>query len=257
MEWDMDSLRLEAVSKAYTLGNKEKLPVLKDLCLRVEAGDMVAVMGPSGSGKTTLLNIIAGIDRPDDGSVCIEGRCLSEMDQAETALFRRRRMGMVFQDFNLIECLSVRENILLPMILDNKPADEQDLKAARLMRTLGIEDIAEKNVADISGGQKQRAAIARALVNDPALLLADEPTGNLDAKSTRDVMRDFARVNRETGTSILMVTHDAAAASQCKRAVLLKGGRVAAEVRREGDGKAFLDEIAAMLVLLGGEQDDV
>ena len=164
---------------------------------------------------------------------------------------------MVFQDFNLIECLSVRENILLPMILDKKPADEQDLKAARLMKTLGIEDIAEKNAADISGGQKQRAAIARALVNDPALLLADEPTGNLDAKSTRDVMCDFARVNRETGTSILMVTHDAAAASQCKRAVLLKGGRVAAEVRREGGGKAFLDEIAAMLVLLGGEQDDV
>jgi ABC-type lipoprotein export system ATPase subunit len=257
MERDMDSLRLEAVSKAYTLGNKDRISVLEDLCLQMEAGDMVAVMGPSGSGKTTLLNVIAGIDRPDGGDVRVEGRRLSEMDQAEMALFRRRRLGMVFQDFNLIDSLSVRENILLPMILDKKPANEQDQKAAGLMKALGIEDIAGKGPSDISGGQKQRAAIARALVNDPALLLADEPTGNLDARSTRDVMRDFARVNRETGTSILMVTHDAFAASLCKRAVLLQDGRVEAEVRRKGDGKEFLDEIAAMLVRMGGGQDDV
>lgn len=253
----MENLIIEDIWKSYILENKEKLTVLKGLCLKIEPGEMVAVMGPSGSGKTTLLNIISGVDRPDRGDVWIEDRYLSKMNKTETALFRRRRLGMVFQDFNLIESLSVKENVLLPMILDKKPLEEQEEQAEKLLKIMGIDDIRDKNVTEISGGQKQRAAICRALINRPAILLADEPTGNLDSASTRDVMRYFIRINREIGTSILMVTHDTFAASCLNRAVLLKGGVFAADIRKKGGQKEFLEAITEMLILHGGEQDDI
>ena len=174
----------------------------------------MAIMGPSGSGKTTLLNIISGVDRPDKGSVWIDGQNLAELSKAESALFRRRRLGMVFQDFNLIESLSVKENVLLPMILEKKFEEEQ---AEKVLKVLGIEDIQTKNPAEISGGQKQRAAICRALVNNPALILADEPTGNLDSKLTKEVMNYFFHINQQIGISILMVTHNILAASYCHK----------------------------------------
>lgn len=253
----MDCLSVCNIWKSYDLKNKEKVTVLKGLNLSVEPGDMVAVMGPSGSGKTTLLNIISGVDRPDRGSVQIEGRNLAEISKTEMALFRRQQLGMVFQDFNLLESLSVKENILLPMILDGKSAEEQEQRAERLFNILSIGDIQDKNITEISGGQKQRAAIGRALVNNPAILLADEPTGNLDPKSTGEVMRYFSHINRETGTGILMVTHDVYAASCCRRAVLLKDGKLTADICKKDNRKEFLNAITEMLALLGGDQDDI
>lgn len=253
----MNSLDIKDLWKSYILRNKEEVTILKGLNLMVKQGDMVAIMGPSGSGKTTLLNIICGVDSSDKGSVSIEDKYLSDMNKAEMAIFRRRRLGMVFQDYNLIESLSVKENVLLPMILEKKPEEEQEEQAERILKILGIEDIKDKNITEISGGQKQRAAICRALINSPAIILADEPTGNLDSKSTREVMKYFTHINNEVGTSILMVTHDTFAASYCNRAVLLKDGEFAAEIEKTGSRKEFLDSITEMLVLLGGEQDDV
>lgn len=253
----MNSLELKEIWKSYGLRNKEEITILKGLNLQVRQGDMVAIMGPSGSGKTTLLNIISGVDRPDQGSVYIEGDHLSDMNKEEMAIFRRRRLGMVFQDFNLIESLSVKENVLLPMILDQRPEEEQKEQTEIILGILGIDDIQDKNTTEISGGQKQRTAIGRALVNSPALILADEPTGNLDSKSTREVMNYFAHINNQLDTSILMVTHDTFAASYCNRAILLKDGEFAAQIEKTGSRKEFLDGITEMLMLLGGEQDDV
>ena len=156
----MNSLDIKDIWKSYTLKNKEKILVLKGINLVVRQGDMVAIMGPSGSGKTTLLNIISGVDCPDKGSVYIEDNCLSDMNKEEMAIFRRRRLGMVFQDYNLIESLSVKENVLLPMILDKKPDEEQEEQTDIILKILGIEDIQDKNITEISGGQKQRAQSA-------------------------------------------------------------------------------------------------
>jgi ABC-type lipoprotein export system ATPase subunit len=253
----MNSLEIKEVCKSYISSSKEELKVLKGLNLQIKQGDMVAIMGPSGSGKTTLLNILSGVDKCDKGSVSIEGEYLCDMNKAEMALFRRRRLGLVFQDFNLIESLSVKENVLLPMILEKKSAEEQEEQLERILKILSIEDTQNKGITEISGGQKQRVAIGRALINNPAVILADEPTGNLDSKSTREVMNYFVNINHEIGTSILMVTHDTFAASYCNRAVLLKDGELAAEIEKTGSRKEFLDSITEMLMLIGGEQDDI
>lgn len=253
----MNSLDIKDVWKKYISSNKEKVAVLKGLNLQVKQGDMTAVMGPSGSGKTTLLNIISGIDRLDEGSIWIEGKYLNDMNKSEMALFRRKRLGMVFQDYNLIESLTVKENIILPMILEKKTEEEQEEQSERIMKILDITDIQNKNITEISGGEKQRTAICRALINNPAIILADEPTGNLDSKSTREVMDYFVHINHEFGTSILMVTHDTFAASFCSRAVLLKDGKFAANIENTESRIKFLDSIAKMLALIGSEQDDI
>lgn len=253
----MNSLDIKDVWKKYISSNKEKVAVLKGLNLHVKQGDMTAVMGPSGSGKTTLLNIISGIDRLDEGSIWIEGKYLNDMNKSEMALFRRKRLGMVFQDYNLIESLTVKENIILPMILEKKTEEEQEEQSERIMKILDITDIQNKNITEISGGEKQRTAICRALINNPAIILADEPTGNLDSKSTREVMDYFVHINHEFGTSILMVTHDTFAASFCSRAVLLKDGKFAANIENTESRIKFLDSIAKMLALIGSEQDDI
>lgn len=253
----MNILDIKDLWKSYILRNKEEITILKGLGLQVKQGEMVAIMGPSGSGKTTLLNIISGVDRSDKGSVWIEGQLLSDMNKAEMALFRRKRLGMVFQDFNLIESLSVKENVLLPLILEEKFVEEQDERAERILKILGIADIQTKSITEISGGQKQRVAICRALINSPAIILADEPTGNLDSKSTREVMKYFSHINREMKTSILIVTHDTFAASHCNRTILLIDGEFAAETERTGTRKEFLDSITEMLALVGGEKDDI
>jgi ABC-type lipoprotein export system ATPase subunit len=253
----MNSLDIKDVWKTYKSSNKEKVAVLKGLNLHVKQGDMTAVMGPSGSGKTTLLNIISGIDRLDEGSIWIEGKYLNDMNKSEMALFRRKRLGMVFQDYNLIESLTVKENIILPMILEKKTEEEQEEQSERIMKILDITDIQNKNITEISGGEKQRTAICRALINNPAIILADEPTGNLDSKSTREVMDYFVHINHEFGTSILMVTHDTFAASFCSRAVLLKDGKFAANIENTESRIKFLDSIAKMLALIGSEQDDI
>ena len=253
----MNSLDVKDLYKSYIDRNKEEVTVLKGLNLQIKQGDMVAIMGPSGSGKTTLLNLLSGIDRPNNGRVSVEGQNLSDMNKEQMALFRRRRLGLVFQDFNLIESLTVKENILLPMILEKRSAEEQDVQIKKILKILGLEDTQNKYITEISGGQKQRVAICRALINNPAIIFADEPTGNLDSKSTKEVMDYFVRINHEIGTSILMVTHDTFAASYCNKAVLLKDGSFMKEIERNGSRKEFLNSVTEMLMLVGGEQDDL
>lgn len=252
----MNILEVRNVWKSYKT-KAGKTDVLKNISLCVGANEMVAVMGPSGSGKTTLLNLLSGIDRADHGKIIIEGNSISEMKKSDMALFRRKRLGLVFQDFNLLECLAVMENILLPMALEMKDCDEQDSQLNMLSRTLCIGDILDKNIPDISGGQKQRVAIARAIVNNPAVIFADEPTGNLDSKSTKDVMHYLAEANDKFGTSVLMVTHDTFAASYCQRVILLKDGNVIFELKKNGSRKQFFHDILEMLTLIGGDQDDI
>jgi ABC-type lipoprotein export system ATPase subunit len=252
----MNILEVNHMWKSYKT-KIEKIDVLKDMNLSIQEKEMVAIMGSSGSGKTTLLNLISGIDKADKGEIIIDGNKISDMKKSDMALFRRRRLGLIFQDFNLLESLSVKENILVPMALEHKDFEEQEAQVANISRLLGIEDILGKNVFDISGGQKQRVAISRALVNNPAIIFADEPTGNLDSKATKDVMNYFTQVNETFGTSILVVTHDTFAASYCHRIVLLKDGAIVAELKRKGTKKQFFHDILELLEVIGGAQDDI
>jgi ABC-type lipoprotein export system ATPase subunit len=253
----MSILEIENLEKVYELKNKDEIKVLNGINLQVRKGELVAIMGPSGSGKTTLLNILSGIDCADGGKVLFNDSDLKNMNKSEMALFRRQKMGMVFQEFNLIDSLTVKENIMLPMILDKKELEEMEDKTETLTELLGISDILNKNTYEISGGQKQRAAICRALVNDPVMIFADEPTGNLDSKSTKDVMNYLNKVNENFGTSVLMVTHDSFAASYCKRVVLLKDGEIISDISKKASRKEFFHEILAVLSLIGGDSDEL
>lgn len=251
----MNILDIENLEKSYKL-KKDKIKVLKGINLQVEKGELVAIMGPSGSGKTTLLNILSGIDYADKGRVLFNGNDLINMSKSKMSLFRRQKMGLVFQEFNLIDSLNVKENIMMPMILEKKEMEEMESKTQNLTELLGISDILNKSIHEISGGQKQRAAICRALVNEPAMIFADEPTGNLDSKSTKDVMNYLNKVNEDFGTSVLMVTHDSFAASYCKRVVLLKDGEIISDISKKTSRKEFFHEILDVLSLIGGDFDE-
>lgn len=252
----MNILEVNHIWKSYK-SKTEAIEVLRDISLSIQEKERVAIMGSSGSGKTTLLNLISGIDKSDKGEIIIGQNKISEMNKSALAIFRRKNLGLVFQDFNLLESLSVKENILLPMALEWKDYDEQEAQVGKLSKMLSIEDILDKNVIDISGGQKQRVAICRALVNNPGIIFADEPTGNLDSKSTKDIMEYFSEINKNFGTSILMVTHDAFAASYCQRIVMLKDGAIVSELKRSGTRKQFFQDILGKLLMIGGDQDDL
>lgn len=213
-------LEANHLSKTYHT-RKQDVPALQDISLQIRKGEMVAIMGPSGSGKTTLLHILSGIDRPDSGEIRILGQDLNSLSPGELALFRRRRLGMVFQDFQLLESLSVAENILLPLILDKQNSQEQDARLQEALSLAGIEELAGRGITELSGGQKQRVAIARALIQAPSLIFADEPTGNLDAETAGAILRCIADLNQKTQASMLLVTHDAYAASFCHRILSL------------------------------------
>lgn len=252
----MNILDARNLFKCYN-SKDDKIDILKDISLNMETSEMVAVMGPSGSGKTTLLNLLSGIDKSDSGEITIGGTNTSNLKKSEMALFRRKNLGLVFQDFNLLDCLNVRENILLPMALENTEIEDQNIRLEKIAEILCIEKILDKKITDISGGERQRAAIARAIVNDPAVIFADEPTGNLDSKSTKDVMEYFVETNEKLGTGILMVTHDTFAASYFQRVVLLKDGEIISELTRHGTRKQFFHEILELLELIGGDSNDI
>jgi putative ABC transport system ATP-binding protein len=237
-------------------------PALNGVDLDIMPGEFTGVMGPSGSGKTTLLNLLSAIDRPSEGSIDFEGRNLEALKPKELSAFRRDRLGFIFQDFNLLDTLTVGENIVLPLALAGKPAAVQQEAAERMAGALGIADILGKYPWEISGGQKQRAAAARALSASPALVLADEPTGNLDSRSSAGLLASLRAMNESKGATILMVTHDAFAASYCTRIVMLKDGLVFGELRRgPGDGpgerKEFFERIIDSLRKLEGADDDI
>ncbi|WP_417898160.1 ABC transporter ATP-binding protein [Bacillus haimaensis] len=225
--------------------------------LSINKGEFIAIMGPSGSGKTTLLHMLSGIDKPTSGEVEIKGRKISSMNGEELAVFRRKQLGFVFQEFNLLDSLTVRENILVPMVLEKRVAKDMDEKVNELAHLFGINTILSKYPFKISGGQQQRTAVSRALVNDPSIIFADEPTGNLDSKSSSVIMECFEKIVVELQTTVLVVTHDVFAASYCRKVVFIKDGRIDSYIVRKGERKEFLDQIMDNLAVLGGRSHDI
>lgn len=231
--------------------------VLKGIDLEVEKGEFVGIMGASGSGKTTLLNVLCSIDQVTDGFVEINGQKLQGMKERTLAKFRRDELGFIFQDYNLLDTLTVKENILLPLSLSSIPkaAAEQHLK--ELVSILGIADILAKYPNEISGGQKQRTSAARALISNPSLVFADEPTGALDSKAATALLDNLAKINKAKNTTIMMVTHDAIAASFCSRVLFLKDGQIYTELYKgDKSRKEFFQQILNTQSVLGGEQSE-
>lgn len=254
----MSILEVKGVKKVYTtrFGNN-KVEALKNVNFQVEKGEYVAIMGESGSGKTTLLNILAALDRPTGGSVFLDGRNLSDIKESDMAAFRRDELGFVFQDFNLLDTFPVEDNIYLPLVLAGKSYNEMKVRLAPIAEKLGITSLLKKYPYEISGGQKQRVAVARALITDPKLILADEPTGALDSKATDELLSLFNEVNT-TGQTILMVTHSVKAASHAGRVLFIKDGEVFHQIYRGQDSfSAQYQKISDTLTLLqqtGGDR---
>lgn len=248
----MDILKVSNLSKVY--GSKVVSEALKDISFNIEDGEFVGIMGPSGSGKTTLLNLISTIDKPTSGNIILGNKEPHKLKGDALALFRRRELGFVFQDYNLLDTLTIGENIVLPLTLENVPVKEQDEKLKKVSKILGIEDLLDKRTFEVSGGQAQRTAIARALINNPSIVLADEPTGNLDSKAARNVMELLEKINNEEKVTTMMVTHDPVAASYCHRILFIKDGVIYNEIYK-GDNRAkFYQEIMDVLLLLGGSK---
>lgn len=246
----MPILEVKQLTKIYEGRVAHK--ALDNMQFAVGRGEFVGIMGPSGSGKTTLLNVIATIDEPTSGEIRINDRNPHALGKRETALFRRRELGFVFQHFNLLDSLTVEENIVLPLSLDGASVDDMERKVRQTADKLGIAGILGKRTYEISGGQMQRTAIARALIHEPSLILADEPTGNLDSKASTEVMELLRTLHTEEAATILMVTHDAVAASYCGRVIFIKDGKIYNEIYRGESRQAFFQRIIDMLSLLGG-----
>lgn len=228
----MKSVEVKNLKKVYeTNRGKNQYLALRDVSFTVDRGDYVAIMGESGSGKTTLLNILAGLDNSTSGSVFINGKEISKMADSELAKYRSQSLGFIFQDFNLLDILTVRDNIYLPLVLNKQKKSIMKEKTAGLVKKLGIEGLVDKYPYEISGGQKQRTAIARAMVIEPEILLADEPTGALDSKAANNILDLFGMLNEE-GQTILMVTHSVKAASRAKRVLFIKDGELNHEIKR-------------------------
>ena len=235
-------LYVKDLHKSYEVG-KNKYPVLKGVDFHVAQGEFVAVMGPSGSGKTTLLNCISCYIPFDKGSITVGGVKLAGQNEETLAKIRNTKLGFVFQDFMLLDGLTIRENILVPRIVQGEVGQDAEQLADKLASIFGIEHIRNKYPAEISGGEKQRAAVARSLINNPLIILADEPTGNLDSKSSRAVIESFGNAKMEMNATIFMVTHDSFAASFCDRVILLKDGNIYRQLEKNGDRSGFQDEL--------------
>ncbi len=243
------------VTKIYrSFKGSGEVTALDGISLAVNEGEFIGIMGPSGSGKTTLLNVLSGIDGASSGEVVVDQKDITKMKKDALALFRRNKIGYVFQDFSLLDSLTVRENIALPLILDKIKPQEIEQRVTEIMGFFGIADLAGKYPYHVSGGQKQRVAAARALVVNPAVCFADEPTGNLDSKSSANIMEMLSEMNERRNATILMVTHDAFAASYCKRIVFIKDGKVELQINRAGERKAFFDTILETLSVVGGDE---
>lgn len=252
----MPVLESKQIVKIYN-DHHLKTEALSRVNLAVEKGDFIAIMGPSGSGKTTLLNILSGIDKATSGTIKIDGVEIGDMTSDELALFRRRKLGFIFQEFQLLDSLTLKENVMLPMILEKKEATYMEQKAKEIMSEFGIYDIANKYPYNVSGGQQQRAAVSRALVNDPSIVFADEPTGNLDSNSSKTIMECLEKMNQTFQTSIVVVTHDVFAASYCNKVILIKDGTLHSLLVKKGTRKQFLDQIMDALAVLGGGECDL
>lgn len=249
-------LELEKVEKYY--GNKSSLTkAIDNISFKVDEGEFVAIMGSSGSGKTTLLNIISTIDRVTSGHIYVGGEDITSLRGEELNRFRREELGFIFQDFNLLDSLTAYENIALALSIQNVNVHEIEDRVHRIAKELSIQNVLEKFPYQMSGGQKQRVASARAIITKPKLVLADEPTGALDSKSSRMLLEQFESLNQNLQATILMVTHDAFAASYASRVIFIKDGKIFNELRKGKDTrKKFFDEIINVITLLGGDLSD-
>lgn len=246
---------LEAKNLSKVYGSKGKglsVKALDEFNMAIKEGEFVGIMGPSGSGKTTLLNILATIDSPSSGEILLNGQNPHSLKPDDLAVFRRNNLGFIFQDFNLLDTLSVKENIILPLILEEFKKREIEEKLDEIATILNIKDILNKRTYEISGGQQQRTACARAMINKPAIILADEPTGNLDSKASYDLMSSLENINKDKKATIVMVTHDAFAASFCNKIIMIKDGKFFLEIIKSSTRQAFFKEILDALSLLGG-----
>ena len=253
----MSILEVNGLKKIYStrLGSN-KVEALRNVNFSVEQGEYTAIMGESGSGKTTLLNILAALDKPTAGNVMLDGKDLSKLKESEIAAFRRDNLGFVFQEFNLLDTFTLEDNIFLPLVLAGKSHKEMRERLAPIAQRLGISELLKKYPYEVSGGQKQRAAAARAMITYPKLILADEPTGALDSRSTDELLRLFAEINR-SGQTIVMVTHSVKAASSANRVLFIKDGEVFHQIYRGNDSDQQLyQKISDTLTLLatGGER---
>jgi putative ABC transport system ATP-binding protein len=249
-------LQAKHVEKTFGIQGNQ-YTALQDINLEIQEGEFVGIMGPSGAGKSTLLNIFSTIDTPSAGDITIAGQHIVSMNEEQLSDFRRNQLGFIFQDYNLLDTLTVKENILLPLALSKVPAAEIEKRVNEIADTFGIRDILNKYPYHISGGQKQRTAASRAIVANPSLILADEPTGALDSKSASSLLQSLKKLNEIERATIMMVTHDAYAASYCKRVIFIKDGQLYQELHREDQlRKVFFDQILEVLAALGGEHDD-
>lgn len=256
-EVSMTILEVNNLKKVYTtrLGGNQ-VQALTDVSFSVEQGEYVAIMGESGSGKTTLLNILAALDKPTAGEVLLDGKKLSDVKERQLSAFRRDNLGFVFQEFNLLDTFSLKDNILLPLVLAGERYAQMQIRLKPLAKKLGIQELLEKYPYEVSGGQKQRTAVARALITNPKLILADEPTGALDSRSTSELLKVFDQVHEE-GQTILMVTHSVTAASHASRVLFIKDGQVFHQLYR---GNSTLEEQyqkitnTLTMLLTGGDQ---
>ncbi|MEO2076102.1 MAG: ABC transporter ATP-binding protein [Bacillus sp. (in: firmicutes)] len=250
-------LDARGVNKVF--GNrKNSFSALRDIDLKMVKGEFVGVMGPSGAGKSTLLNVLSTIEKPSSGVIMVDGQNVSGMSDKDLTEFRRGKMGFIFQDYNLLDTLTVEENILLPLAFSRKSPGEINNRVIDLATRFGIKEILDKYPYEISGGQQQRTAVCRAIVGNPSILFADEPTGALDSKSAYQLLETLSGLNQEKQSTILMVTHDAYAASFCSRVVFIKDGALYTEIRKgEQSRKQMFQQILNILSTLGGMQYDI
>ncbi|MEM2018091.1 MAG: ABC transporter ATP-binding protein [Candidatus Pacearchaeota archaeon] len=220
----MSIVKLDKVCKTYELG-KVKVPAVREVSLEIEEGDFIAIMGPSGSGKSTLMNLIGALDVPTAGKIFFKDKNIASISESALAKLRGKKIGFIFQQFNLIPTLTAKENVMLPMIFQGIPAEEREKKAENLLEKVGLSKRANHKPKELSGGEQQRVAIARALANDPEIILADEPTGNLDSKTGKEILEILKKLNKE-GKTIIIVTHDSNIAKSAKKIIYIKDGKV-------------------------------
>lgn len=237
--------------------NKNTFKILKDINLEVKKGEFISIMGPSGAGKTTLLNILSTIDKPTSGQVYYDNKNIGEMNNKELSKFRRDNIGFIFQDYNLLDSMSIEDNIALPLVIAGENQNKIQSEVLRLAKFFGIESHLKKYPYELSGGQKQRVASARALITSPKIIFADEPTGALDSKSSSELLNCLKDMNEKFEVTVIMVTHDPFSASYSKKVIFIKDGKLNARIDSSGNRKEFYNNIMKMLTSMGGEINEV
>lgn len=255
-EQTMNILEATKIHKNY--GNKfNKQEVLKGIDIAIKEGEFVSIMGASGSGKTTLLNVLSSIDKASSGTIYINEKKMTAMKEKELATFRKHHLGFIFQEYNLLDTLTVKENILLPLSISKVPKKEANQKFKEVATELGIYEIKNKYPNEISGGQKQRTSAARSFIHQPSIIFADEPTGALDSRATSDLLNKLSDLNKKRNATIIMVTHDPVAASYCRRVIFIKDGQIYTQLNKgEQSRQDFFNDIMKTQAVLGGVQDE-